>query len=103
MTNSNHAAVATTTQTPPPESVLTQITYGPLLAQALYVAAKLGIADLLAAGPRPVRELAQATNTQERALYRVLRSLASVGVFTETDPQVFALNEQAAPPRTDAH
>src|SRR5829696_4853781 len=59
-------------QGPPPEAVLTQMAFGALLTQALYVAAKLGVADLLAAGPRPVSELAEATGTHERSLYRVL-------------------------------
>jgi SAM-dependent methyltransferase len=55
------------------------------VSKAVYVAAKLGIADLLAEGPRPVDELARATETHERSLYRVLRALASLGVFAETE------------------
>ncbi len=89
-------------QTPPPEAVLTQMAFGALMTQALYVAAKLGIADLLAAKPQSVSELAAATDTHERALYRVLRSLASAGVFQETEPQVFALTPLAEPLRADA-
>ena len=89
-------------QGPPPEAVLTQMAFGALLTQALYVAAKLGVADLLAAGPRPVSELAEATETHERSLYRVLRSLAGVGVFRETGGRVFALTPLAEPLRTDA-
>jgi O-methyltransferase domain/Dimerisation domain len=99
MSTSNQPAAA---QQPPPEGVVLQIALSALMSQALYVAAKLGIADLLAAGPRPVTELATETKTHEYALYRVLRSLASVGVFTETDPQVFALTPTAEVLRTDA-
>jgi len=59
-------------------------------AACLYVAAKLKIADLLAAGPKPVSELARASNVKEDALYRSLRALASVDVFRETTPGTFA-------------
>ncbi|HST19626.1 MAG TPA: methyltransferase dimerization domain-containing protein, partial [Blastocatellia bacterium] len=86
----------------PADAYLIQLAFGPLLTQALYVAAKLGVADLLAEKPLPVSELAARTATHERALYRVLRSLASVGVFEETDPKVFALTPYAEPLRSDA-
>jgi len=56
--------------------------YGYQLSQAVYVVAKLGIADLLEDGPLTVAELASATETHAPSLYRVLRTLASVGVFT---------------------
>ena len=45
------------------------------VSQALYVAAKLGIADLLADGPRPVEDLAATTHTDAPSLRRVLRAL----------------------------
>ncbi|MFL6210165.1 MAG: methyltransferase [Pyrinomonadaceae bacterium] len=96
------ASATAATQTPPPEAVLTQMAFGALMTQALYVAAKLGIADLLAEKPQPVSQLAAATSTHERALYRVLRSLASAGIFQETEPQVFALTPLAEPLRSDA-
>jgi hypothetical protein len=89
-------------QAPPPEAVLTQMAFGALLTQALYVAARLGIADLLAAGPRPVAELAAETETHERSLYRVLRSLAGAGVFAEVAPKTFGLTPLAEPLRADA-
>lgn len=87
---------------PPPEVVLTQMAFGPLLTQALYVAARLGVADLLAGGPRPVSELAEATATHERSLYRVLRSLAGASVFRETAENVFGLTPLAELLRADA-
>ncbi|MFL6331793.1 MAG: methyltransferase [Pyrinomonadaceae bacterium] len=89
-------------EAPPPAAVLTQMAFGALLTQALYVAARLGIADLLAAGPRPVAELAAETETHERSLYRVLRSLAGAGVFAEVAPQTFGLTPLAEPLRADA-
>ncbi len=46
-------------------------------------AAELGIADLLAQKPQTANELASRTNAHSGALYRVLRALASVGIFAE--------------------
>ncbi|HEX8139653.1 MAG TPA: methyltransferase [Pyrinomonadaceae bacterium] len=93
---------ATDVQPLRPEECLTQMAFGALMSQALYVAAKLGVADLLADGARSVAELAAATRTHERALYRVLRSLASAGVFEETEPKRFALSPLAEPLRSAA-
>jgi hypothetical protein len=59
--------------------------------QLLYVAAKLGIADLLHDGAKSCDELAHAVGAHPRALYRVLRALAGLGVFTETTEGHFAL------------
>lgn len=85
----------------PAEAVLTQILMGSLASQALYVAAKLGVADLIVDGPKPVDELAVATDTDAPSLYRVLRALASIGVFEEHDNKVFALTPTAEPLRSD--
>ena len=101
MSTQNTAATAEP-QGPPPEAFLVQLAFGALITQALYVAAKLGLADLMAGGPRPVSELAAETATHERALYRVLRSLASVGVFAETSPKAFALTPLGEALRSDA-
>lgn len=81
----------------PPEAVLTQIVMSCFLSQAVSVAAKLGIADLLKEKPLAVSELAAQTETHERSLYRVLRALASAGIFAETNPKVFALTPLAEP------
>src|SRR5262245_18955590 len=58
--------------------------------RGLYVA-KLGIADLLKHGPKGVDELAQVTNTHAPSLYRLLRAVASLGIFAEDDQRRFAL------------
>jgi len=63
---------------------------GHYVSRALFVAAKLGIADLLASGPRDARRLAQDSGTDEAALARMLRLLASVGVFDAQDDGRFA-------------
>jgi hypothetical protein len=86
----------------PPEAVLTQIAFGAMMTQALYVAAKLGIADLLKDAPRAVSELAATTGTHERSLYRVLRSLAGAGIFQETESKVFANTPLSDAIRSDA-
>lgn len=85
----------------PPEAFLTNIAFGALTTQALYVAAKVGIADLLKDGAKAVGELAAATETNEDALYRILRSLASHGIFAETAPRTFANTAYSEPLRRD--
>ncbi len=75
----------------PPQLVLYQISIGHYLSRALDLAAKLGIADLLKDGPRPYAELAAATERMRRRCSRVLRLLASVGVFDEHENGRFAL------------
>jgi len=97
--NSQETAVASAKQAAPEEYLL-EIAFSALRSQALYVAAKLGIADLLASGPRSVQELAAETKTNERALYRVLRTLVSADVFQELEGEVFALNSTAQPLQT---
>ncbi|HYJ88968.1 MAG TPA: methyltransferase, partial [Pyrinomonadaceae bacterium] len=86
----------------PPEAVLTQLITGSLGSQAVYVAAQLGIADLLVDGPKSVDELAQAAGVDGPSLYRVLRALASFGVFTELHDQVFGLTPTAELLRSDS-
>jgi len=60
-----------------------------IVQQALCAAAKLGVADLLDVSPRTSSELADRLNVDERALYRIMRLLASEGIFEETLPRVF--------------
>jgi hypothetical protein len=72
------------------------------ISQSIYVVSKLGIADLLAGGPRTVDELAAATGSHSRSLYRLLRALASIGMFREDDGKRFALTPPAELLRSDA-
>ncbi len=60
-------------------------------SRAVYVAARLGIADLLANGPVSAAELARITGTHQPSLYRVLRLLAALDVFDEVSPGSFGL------------
>jgi hypothetical protein len=69
---------------------------GRFVSHLIYVAAKLELADQLKHGPRTVEELATAAEVQTPALYRVLRALASVGIFAETKDKRFKLTPLAA-------
>jgi hypothetical protein len=100
MTVSNQST-ATAAQSIPPEAQLLQIVGGVFSSAAVYTAAKLGIADLLAAGPKTVGVLAKETETDERSLYRLLRSLASVGAFTEIAPKTFTNTPMTEALRSD--
>lgn len=63
---------------------LTQIILGAALSRAVCTIAELGIADEIEAGsPQSVESLARATGTHERSLYRIMRFLASHGLFQE--------------------
>lgn len=81
---------------------MNQMLTGYWSTQMLYVAAKLGIADLLVAGPRSVDDLAQATQSQAPALYRLLRALASLGIFADDGSGRFQLTPLAECLRSDA-
>jgi DNA-binding IclR family transcriptional regulator len=67
-----------------------------MLSQSLYVAARLGIADLLQDGPQSSDALATAVGAHPDALYRVLRALASVGIFAEVEHRWFTLTPLAS-------
>jgi len=81
-------------------STLTRLISGAQVARMISVAAELGIADLLENGPRSCDELAGATRTHAPSLYRLLRALASLGVFAEVGEHRFALTPLAQPLRS---
>ena len=85
----------------PPGAILSQMSYGYWVTQALRTAALLGIADQLVAAPRTVEEIAAATGAVPRHLYRLLRALAGLGVFAETADGRFTLTPLAEPLRSD--
>ncbi len=78
-----------------PRDALTQLLLGYRYSISIHVAAKLGIADLLKDGPRSCDELARASGANPGALYRMLRVLASVGVFAEDEQDRFTLTPSA--------
>jgi hypothetical protein len=86
----------------PPRDALLRMTIAFQVSQAIHVAATLGIADLLEESPRSVDELAQTTGTHAPTLYRLLRALASVGVFAEEPDGRFESTPLAEDLRTNA-
>ncbi len=72
------------------------------LSRCLYVAAKLGIADLLDESPKTCKELAQLTDCHEQSLHRVLRALASFRVFSEDQRGRFRITPRACQLLSDA-
>jgi hypothetical protein len=79
-----------------------QLASGYVVSSALWVAAELGIADLLKDGPKPVSQLAAQAKVDEGALYRTLRLLAMAGIFAETQPRYFTLTPAADLLRSEA-
>ena len=75
----------------PPSVALMQMITGFWVSSAIYVAAKLGFADHMGDGSMDADELAERVGADSGALFRLLRALASVGVFTEVEPRRFAL------------
>jgi hypothetical protein len=84
-----------------PDQLIRRMTTAFQMTQLVYVAAKLRIADHLAAGPKPVAELAAASGSHADSLYRILRALAGYGVFAEEDGQRFRLTPAAELLRSD--
>lgn len=84
-----------------PHQQLDKMITGYWVSQAIYAAAKFNIAEHLNDGPKSVEELAQITSTDTDALYRLLRALASVGIFTEGESRQFSLTPMAEPLRSD--
>jgi hypothetical protein len=65
----------------PPQAVVTQMAMSFIVSQALGVAAKLKIADLLNDGAKNAEEIAALTQTHAPSVYRLMRALSSVGAF----------------------
>ena len=86
----------------PPAAYLSQLIGNTGFVHAILVAANLGLADLLKDGPLSIADLAEATGTHARSLYRMLRALASRGIFSEDADGRFSLTALADPLRSDA-
>jgi hypothetical protein len=77
----------------PPDEILWNLLRGALGTRALAIVSELGVTDALAEGPRPVAELAPEVGADVETLHRLLRALASDGVFAEEEPGVFRNTE----------
>jgi hypothetical protein len=75
----------------PPHAQLIQMGAASWISAVVYAAAKLGLADHLADGPKSALELAGTTHTHAPSLHRLMRTLASLGILTEQAAQRFAL------------
>jgi hypothetical protein len=71
------------------------------VSQAIYVAAKLGIADLLKDGPQSCVALAISTGSDASSLFRLMRALTSVGIFARVGRDGFALSRLAESLQTE--
>jgi len=86
----------------PPPAQLMKFIVGKWISKPIYVAAELGIADMLAEGPKSIEELAQTSQSHAPSLYRMMRALASVGIFFETEGKRFELTPMAEYLKTGA-
>jgi hypothetical protein len=86
---------------PPAQETMLGLITGYWVSQLVFIAANLGLADLLAKGPRKVEDLARKTGTNAPFLRRILRALASVGVFAETSDGRFKSTPLAATLKSD--
>lgn len=76
----------------PPYLQIIEYIRGNYYCHLISLAAKLGIADLLAEGPKSLKELATMTDTHAPNLYRALRALTSIGIFDEKESKIFSQN-----------
>ena len=85
------AETVSTTAAAPPHVQLIEMATASWAAVLLHAAAKFGLADHLADGPRSAADLAGPTNTHAPSLHRLMRTLASLGVLTEDAEHRFRL------------
>ena len=98
MSQSVTPPVQSTPVQPTPEAVqqVFQLMTGHIVASAVNIAARLSLSDRLAGGPRAAADLARETSTNPDALYRLMRALASLGLYDEVSPGTFGLTPMGA-------
>jgi SAM-dependent methyltransferase len=82
---------------------LSDMLAGFMRTQALCVAAQLGVPDIVSTVPTDIGEIAARVGADESSLYRLLRFLASEGVFAETAPRSFGATPLSDALRSDEH
>lgn len=87
---------------PTPGGRMMQFIVGKWISKPIHVAAKLRIADMLADGAKRIEELAEMSETHAPSLYRLMRALACVGIFSETEDRCFGLTPMAECLKTGA-
>ena len=100
-----YEAAAAQTGAPPPEALIAETLLSQLAPRVVHLAATLKLPSHLAQGPKTAEELAPMTATHAPALYRVMRTLAGLGFFTEDAEHRFALRPLGAAlkSRTPSH
>jgi hypothetical protein len=78
---------------PAPLALVEMTSAAHMVSNGIFAVTRLGVADHLAGGPRRCEELAIAVGAEPVALYRLMRALASAGVFEQLSEQRFALND----------
>src|SRR4029079_8033478 len=86
----------------PPHAQLVQMAMGHWVSRIVYVAAKLDLAGRLANGSKSAEELAGPTGTDATALYRFMRSLATLGILSESGMRQFSLTPLGEALKADA-
>ncbi len=76
---------------PPPHAQLVQMAMAHWVSHVVHAAAKFNVADHLSEGPQDAEALAAITRTHAPSLYRLMRTLASLGILTEDSAHRFAL------------
>ncbi|MGI9069982.1 MAG: methyltransferase [Bryobacteraceae bacterium] len=94
--------LATEPESPPASAALLQLLFGKHITYSLSAIARLGIADHMSEAPVQVDELAMKTGAHSPSLYRVMRMLASLGVFEEMPEKRFSLTAVGQLLKTDA-
>ncbi len=87
---------AVKTESLPPEAQIVEMVMAQFVSRLIHLTATLKLPDYLAAGPKTADELAPLTATHAPALYRVMRTLASLGLFTEDQAHRFTLQPLGA-------
>jgi len=65
------------------------------ISKPIYIVSRLCIADILSEGPKTIEEIAEAANSNCNFLYRIMRILASIGIFSEIEYKKFCLTPMA--------
>jgi hypothetical protein len=86
----------------PPHVQLIQMGTGGAVANIVHIAAKLGLADKLADGPKTAVELAGSLALHAPSLHRLMRTMASLGLLTEGERLRFSLTKLGEALKTDA-
>jgi len=80
----------------PPEAQIVEMVMAQFVSRLIHLTATLKLPDYLSDGPKTADELARLTATHAPALYRIMRTLASLGLFTEDAAHRFALQPLGA-------